>query len=390
MRTRLVLLLMLRKLGYKGSRADKKRILFNLILISLVVAALVFAQIFVVSMSRGIADKYAILGDGHVQVHEGAGIQIPDDPSIVDVQLVAQSYALIYSPSANKMIRLKGVGPSYFNETRLAELTLGEHFNDPSSTLPKILVSTTLAKSLHVAIGDKVALMLVSQNSIRPQLCVIKNFYDSGYQELDSNLVFCDFALVDRLFNGKEDVYHELLVEQGQDKRIKNQLVEKGYLATTWDEENYAVAVNLNTSRQAVLGVMVAVAMLCGYFISELSREMVEDDKQQIAMLGLLGGRKSMIRRVYFLAVIFVTLVSIAVGSCLGILLADNLGGVLSLLAKRSIPLLSYYLLDFSVVLPVGDILLILLVLFLVSMLSVRWSLRRVMRIEPLFCIHYD
>lgn len=390
MKGSLLHLMVLRKLGYRGSRAAKKRILFNILLISLVVASLVFAQIFVVSMSRGIADKYALLGNGHLQIHERAGLELGSIEGLLDTQLVAQSHALIYSPEANKMVRLKGVGSEYFNEMRLEQLSMGTPEAGQATNLPQILISTTLAEELGVTVNDRVALMLVSQNSIRPQLCVIHNLYDSGYQELDANLVFCDYELVHRLFGGKEETYYELLVEQSRMQSIKGDLQMQGYSVTSWDEENYSVATNLNTSRQAVLGVMVVVAILCGYFISELSRELVEDDKHKIAMLTLLGARRVFIRKVYFSTVMLVTLVSILAGTMAGMLLASNLGPLLSYIADKSIPSLSYYLLDFSISIPAFDILSIILVLLFVSMISVQWSLRRVKVIEPLSCTHFD
>ncbi len=99
---------------------------------------------------------------------------------------------------------------------------------------------------------------------------------------------------------------------------------------------------------------MVAVAMLCGYFISELSRELVEDDKHQIAMLTLLGARHSLIRSVYFYTVMMVTVFSMLGGTLLGIIMSSNLSPLLSAIADRSIPSLSYYLLEFGVIYPMG------------------------------------
>ena len=202
---KLVRMIVLRKLGFQSSRAAKKRILFNILLISLVVSALVFAQVFVVSMSRGIADKYALLGNGHIQVHMEDDLFISDMTNVLDVQKVAQTFALIYSPQANKMIRLKGVGEGYFNELRSSAIRFIEPVVKQETTLPKILLSTTLAQELDIVQGDRVALMLVNNRSIRPQLCIAETFYDSGYQELDASLVFCDFELVHRLFAGQEE-----------------------------------------------------------------------------------------------------------------------------------------------------------------------------------------
>ena len=362
-----------------------------MLLISVVVAALVFAQLFVVSMSRGIANKYALLGNGHLQVHERAGTPIPVLEGIVDVQLVAQTYSLIYSPSKNLMVRLKGVDGSYFTEMRNAELTfLDTALDAKGSTLPQILLSQSIASRLEVGQGDRVALMMISDNSLRPQLCIVGNLYDTGYKELDENLVFCDFSLLEKLFGTKLDTYYELLVADDAIPEVRSALETEGLAVTSWDQENYAVATNLETSRQAVLGVMIVVAILCGYFISELSRELIEDDKSRIALLKLLGGGNSLIRGVYFSTVMLVTLISIVLGTAAGVLLGLNLGSMLSFLAQKSIPALSFYLLDFTVIVPYSDIAVILLVLVMVSSLSVLWSLRRVSKIPLLSCTRFD
>jgi lipoprotein-releasing system permease protein len=384
-------MLIARKLGIKSSAAAKRRILFNVLLISVIVAALVFAQLFVVSMSRGIANKYALLGNGHLQVHEKAGTPIPDLEHIVDAQMVAQTHSLVYSPSKNLMVRLKGVGGSYFNEMRKAELTfLDTPLDAKGSTLPQILLSRSIAGKLEVVQGDRVALMMISDSSLRPQLCIVGNLYDTGYKDLDENLIFCDLSLLEKLFSSKADTYFELLVDDDKIPEVRSALEAEGLSVTSWDQENYAVATNLETSRQAVLGVMIVVAILCGYFISELSRELVEDDKSRIALLKLLGGGNSLIRGVYFSTVMLVTFVSIVLGTALGILLGLNLGSMLSFLAKKSIPALSYYLLDFTVIVPYLDIAIILLTLVMVSSLSVLWSLRRVRKIPLLSCTRFD
>nr|WP_319776088.1 FtsX-like permease family protein [uncultured Sphaerochaeta sp.] len=130
--------------------------------------------------------------------------------------------------------------------------------------------------------------------------------------------------------------------------------------------------------------------MLCGYFISELSRELVEDDKHQIAMLTLLGARHSLIRGVYFYTVMMVTSLSMIGGNLPGNYHVKQ-SFPIAQRDRRSFNSLSFLLSPgFSVVYPLGDILVIVLVLLLVSVISVQFSLRRVKRIEPLSCTHFD
>lgn len=391
MKQKLTQLFITRKLGIQASTAAKRRIIFNILLISAVVAALVFAQLFVVSMSKGIASKYALLGNGHLQVHTQGEVNIPAMEEILDIQHVGQTFSLIYSPAKNLMIRLKGVQQGYFNTMRLKELSLLHDDMAPDgSALPKIMLSASLATQLDVSQGDRVALMMISKGALRPQLCIVGNLYDSGYKELDEHLVFCDYTLLEKLFSDDVDTYYELLIQGDESARIKDILSQQGYVVTSWEEENQAVATNLETSRQAVFGVMLVVAILCGYFVSELSRELIEDDKASIALLKLLGGTNSFIRNVYFSTVMLVTFIAMILGSTIGIVLGMNLGGLLSLLASYSFPALSFYLLDFAVVIPWLDISRILIALVVVSAISVLFSLRRVANIPLLISTHFD
>lgn len=393
MKSSLVRFLSLRKLGYHGSRAAKRHVVCNVLLITLVVAMLVLAQLFVVSMSNGIAEKYALLGNGYLQVHEGPDTVIPDLPEIYDVRLVAQTVALAYSSSSNRMVRVKGVGEGYFNRYRLGQMALETDEGESSSSLPRITIGADLAELLSAQLGDRIALMMVGgegKATLRPQLCIVGGIYDSGYRELDENLIFCPYELVERMFGDQTDTYFELLLPEEAVQDTKQTLKEEGFSVTSWDEENYSISENLKTSKEAILGVLVVVAILCGYFISEIANEMVEDDKHRIAQLKLLGATDRLVGRVYFRTIMSVTFCALAFGTALGIAIGKNIRGVLGYLSLQSIPALSYYLLDFEVIVPVVEISVILLVLATVSALSVMLSLRRIAKIPLLDCIHFD
>ncbi|HOE83599.1 MAG TPA: ABC transporter permease [Sphaerochaeta sp.] len=383
-------LLTLRKLGIGANRAARRRVIFNIVLITLVVSILVLAQIFVVSMSRGIADKWALLADGHLQLYVDKRQPMIEHPSIETIDRVGEVNALLYSPDKNQMVRVKGVEQSYFNDSRLAQLTITQSENASPSTLAKIMISTTLAERLAVKIDDRLALMLVSNDAIRAQLCIIGALYDTGYHELDEQLVFCDLDFLEHLFTSGVTVYYEVLTQERNLETVKGDFERAGYMATTWKEQNPALSGNLETSRQAVLAVMVAVAILCGYFISELSSQMVEDDKARIATLHLIGAQPQVVRRAYWTAVMVITTVSIALGTALGILFARQLPPLLATIAARSYSALSFYLLDFPIRVPVLDLSIIASVLFCVSAVSVHLSLRRVSAIDALSCVRFD
>ncbi len=388
--TDLTALVRRRKLGFGANKSAKRRVWFNMLLISLVIAVLILAQIFVVSMSRGIADRWAYLADGHLQLYLRPGQLSPTDSRILDQQRVGEVNALLYSPEGNKIVRVKGVTDSYFTAERRSQLTIEVDADLPSSTLPAIVVSRTLADELSLTIGDRLALMLVSEDAIRAQLCYIESIYDSGYRELDEALIFCDIAFLIRLFDTAIDEHWELITGPKELDSVQQDLRSQGYVLSSWEEQAPALSANLKTSREAVLGVMIVVALLCGYFISELSAQMVEDDKIRIATLRLIGSLGPPIRRAYFQAVLTITAVSLIIGSMLGIGFAYALPPVLALLAQRSFVALSFYLLDFPISIPFGDLLIIQGMLLLASIVSVNHSLKRVDAIEAISAVRFD
>jgi ABC-type lipoprotein release transport system permease subunit len=64
-------------------------------------------------------------------------------------------------------------------------------------------------------------------------------------------------------------------------------------------------------------------------------------------------------------------------------MLAYVLQPVFRLLGKSGIPALSYYLLDFPILIPWGRIVIVLVVLLLLSMASASLALRRIRSIQP-------
>ncbi|NLZ77860.1 MAG: FtsX-like permease family protein [Spirochaetales bacterium] len=382
---RLFSLLIRRSLGLIGTGASRRRILFQILMITLSLSALVFALIFVTSMSDAIANKYALLNSGHLIVHDRV---FPTSASY-DSHLVGTSYGLIYSKERTALVFLKGVEDDYLAGRRKDELTILEESGEPT-TLMKVMISKSLAGTLGVRSGENLALMIGTEEHVRPTLVRVGAVYDSGYKELDELLVFTDLSSLVRLGGESVSFHHEVLLEMDRIEEVRNRLVGEGHRVTTWSDEAPLIAGNLITSKEATFIIIGLIGLLLGYATSELVRQMVEDDRRQITVLLLLGSRRRPVGLSYLVAVLIVTIIALILGTALGILLAHAVPKVLPLIEKRSLPLFSFYLLRFPVAVPTARILILGALVILSSAVTVFFSLRRALRRQKIGSLAYD
>lgn len=387
-----------RRLGIDHASRIRRRILGKGVLLTLVMLLLVVAQLFVSSMVKGIIDKYALLSNGHVQLFtfslpsDDLLQAIEGDAGVAEVHRVVQGNALAYSSTGTQMIRLKGVSSDYFTHERLSQLHVLSDGTQKGSR-QGMLVSSAMAEMLQVSLGDPLALMVVPDTAttvVRPILVTVAGIFDSGYRELDQQLCFIDQEYALNLFGAASSQYVEILVNQlhaddltGVEDRL-DELVKQPHIFRTWYEAQPTLYANLQVSQQMILGVFIVVSMLAGFFVASIAQEFMQDDKQSIATMKLLGAMDGTIRRIYFAIVLCLTCASMCLGLSLGLLVGVNMGPLLSLLADRRLPVLSWYLLDFTVIIPWKELLIIIAALILVSMCSVQFSLRRINKISPM------
>lgn len=382
------------------------RLIRSALLIAIVMIPLVLALIFMDGMMRGITDKYIMLQDGHIQLYHRE--PLVDDPEMfkeMDARIISGDYVvaghgIIYSRDATAEIRIKGVDQSYFNESRMAQLTFTDPpFQNRQGNLASVMVGSAVAERLGVEVSDRVAFMIVPDSTsmvVRPVLATISSIYSSGYHELDASLVFMDRGSALRYFPKQKNAYTEILVAPSAADYLHeiHQSIEtyadydENY--ATWDEFNGTVYQNFITSRQVILLVFLMILVVAGVYVASIAQELVQDSQQSIALYKTLGARNGQVRWAYFASVMVVTAIGMSIGVAGGLLIGTQLGFVLDLLGKSGIAGLQYYLLDFPVIISWDDILFISFAMFLISSVTVFLTLRRIRRISPLEMLQQD
>jgi lipoprotein-releasing system permease protein len=369
--------------------SQRKKLKSSYILITLVVILLVLSQVFVDSMTAGITKRYALLGSGHIETSVLNDVSSYD--FIEESNDVATGAALAYGKDdISQIVMLKGVDVAYFDYKRASVILINR--SEEESTLSNIFISKTLSNQLNIKLGEKLAIVANNGNQrLFPKLCFVKGIYDSGYKELDQYLIFCDKGLLNKIYKNNVMQHKEIILKDGISI---NQAIVKfdddGIEAFPWYVLEGDLYQNLITSTQTLMMVFLAIALLSGFFISSVASDLIGSSHRSIAINKLLGLSSKKIRWTYFLAIEIVTLLSIFSGILFGILLSYVLPIFLQFLSLQSIPSLSWYLLEFDIIIPYKKLLFITLSLLIVSILSVYLSLRRANKIEPIYLMNQD
>ena len=366
------------------------RLIGCLILVALVMAPLVCALIFSESMIEGITNKYIYLSDGHIQVSTYQSSEaLESNDLIYSADEVTTGYALMYSASSTSSVQVKGVGSSYFNDKRLAQITF-ETEDLEESNLKGIAISRYSANELNVKIGDRVALMVVpdtAKASVRPVLVRVEAIFYSGYDQLDQLLSFVDLSYAKTLFTSDSATSCEIIVNDQYMDNL-NEVVSSLNIASsrisTWDEHNVSVYNNFITSKQMILIILLLVVVVAAFYTASVAQQMVQDDIKPISIAKLIGMSDRMVRISVFMSVCLVTLAGMVLGLALGIAIGYALGPALSQLSYLGLESLSFYLLDFEVQIPWKTVLLLSACLFALSNVAVWLTLRKTRKITPI------
>lgn len=378
---------------------QRKRVFSALVLVILTLTPLVIATLFTEGMIDAITDKYLLLQDGYIQANQLLGVADESesgrvfDNRITSLDHTAIAYGIAYSQHKTSEIKLKAVYESYFNEQRSQQLTMSGSFGALQPGLPTVMLSTTLANKLAVQIGDRLALMLApksQQRGFRALYVTVTGLFDSGYRQLDENLMFINFAQLERLGEGNFTVQSEFLiapeVADNLDEIIESLRQGNSPEVTfvTWEQFNRTVYQNFTTSRQVIFLVFLLIGFIAAIYLASMAAEMVQDKRREIGLLKTLGMTNCALKGSFLVAVEAILLFGIAIGSALGIWISQSITPLLKKLSQADLALFRYYLLDFDLPIVHRKLLLLFGALLAIATATLLFTLRRIKVISPL------
>ncbi|MDD7161516.1 MAG: FtsX-like permease family protein [Candidatus Ornithospirochaeta sp.] len=336
------------------------------LLIFLITAVLVFAMVFISSMTTAIDRMIIMLGSSSIVTEEEVDVSSWSGASINKTR---EGEGVVFTEEGKSIIRLKGVNESYLQGEREEALKIVRSGEEVKNA---IIVSTTLARKLNLELGSSMTMMLYEKekNRTRPILMTVTGIFDSGYAQLDRYLAYVDFSLLD----GEEA--WEILLDQKDDLEKRCQeLEELGISYNTYREKYSALYLNVRQSVSILYLILAFVALLAAFFSTDIVSVYLSRDRQDIAALRLLGMEEKRIRRIYLSLSLFAVAVSALGGTVLGLLLGLLSPSLIRIVASSNPGLVEYYISSFSVTVPTMELLLMVLAMVVLSAITLFISL---------------
>ena len=336
------------------------------LLIFLITAVLVFAMVFISSMTTAIDRMIIMLGSSSIVMGEEVDVSSWSGASINKTR---EGEGVVFTEEGKSIIRLKGVNESYLQGEREEALKIVRSGEEVKNA---IIVSTTLARKLNLELGSSMTMMLYEKekNRTRPILMTVTGIFDSGYAQLDRYLAYVDFSLLD----GEEE--WEILLDQKDDLEKRCQeLEELGISYKTYREKYSALYLNVRQSVSILYLILAFVALLAAFFSTDIVSVYLSRDRQDIAALRLLGMEEKRIRRIYLSLSLFAVAVSALGGTALGLLLGLLSPSLIRIVASSNPGLVEYYISSLSVTVPTMELLLMVLAMVVLSALTLFISL---------------
>ena len=336
------------------------------LLIFLITAVLVFAMVFISSMTTAIDRMIIMLGSSSIVTGEEVDVSSWSGASINKTR---EGEGVVFTEEGKSIIRLKGVNESYLQGEREEALKIVRSGEEVKNA---IIVSTTLARKLNLELGSSMTMMLYEKekNRTRPILMTVTGIFDSGYAQLDRYLAYVDFSLLD----GEEE--WEILLDQKDDLEKRCQeLEELGISYKTYREKYSALYLNVRQSVSILYLILAFVALLAAFFSTDIVSVYLSRDRQDIAALRLLGMEEKRIRRIYLSLSLFAVAVSALGGTVLGLLLGLLSPSLIKIVASSNPGLVEYYISSFSVTVPTMELLLMVLAMVVLSAITLFISL---------------
>ena len=338
------------------------------LLIVLITALLVFAMVFISSMTTAIDRMIVMLGSGNIVLYDDYDISGWDG---ADKYHVNTSSGVVFSDDGKSLVNIKGIEDGYFYGERGETLKLS---TIESTARNPIIVSKTLAERMKLDFGDTMTLMVYEEekNRARPVLVTVTGIFDSGYAQLDRYLCYVDYSLL-----GGDGEWEVVLQDNNETDKRAQELWEKSIWCETYKDKYSSLYLNVQQSVTILYVILVSVALLAAFFSTDIVHVYLSRDWRDIAALSILGMAKERIRRIYLI----LSLRSVMAASLLGTIIGLVLGSLSPLLIKAvaiSNPwLVEYYISSFSVKVPWSAIILMILAMALLSLLTLFISIRK-------------
>ena len=403
--------------GRRGRRKDRFMSFISgmsVASIALGVAALIIVLSVMNGFQKEVRDRMLSVIP-HIEVSNAAGAiadwepvaeAVRQHPEVAAAAPYVQGQALLTSGSSVRGTLLKGIDPAL--ESGVSDIA--GHLDSAESLdvlTPGgfgILLGRDLAWMLRVRTGDKVA-VLVPQGNMTPAGLVprmkqftVLGYLSSGHYEYDSSMALIHMKDAAALFRtGGPQGLRLRVTDMDRAPAVAAELIgslPRGTYATDWSRQNRTWFAAVQVEKR-MMGIILFLIVLVGAFGLVSALVMTVKEKQaDIAILRTLGASEGAIMRIFVIQGTVVGIVGVAIGVGAGLLIAENVGAIVSfiehLFGVEFLPKQIYFISDMPSDPRMSDVVPIALFSFLLSLAATLYPSWRAARTQPAEALRYE
>jgi lipoprotein-releasing system permease protein len=333
-------------------RSKKKKTFINIISIisMLVVAVATCALIIVLSVFNGLEDLIRSLYntfDAELRVVAEKGKTFELTPELLElvrttegveiVTEVAEDNALIRYQDAEKVVKVKGVGPNFLEQDRMKGTLLQGELSLQKGTVPVAILGAGVRNALSVALeNDFYVLRIYYPRNVRPGTLDPSKYYVqqnikpgavfSIEKQYDDNYVFVPLEFALNLFNyGNRRSSLEIKTTDKVSiakvqRRLKERLPE-AFLVQNSDEQHSSLLKAIQIEKLFVYLAFTFILGVASFNIFFSLTMLAIDKKRDIAVLYSMGATTGLVRRIFLYEGAIIAFTGALLGVLLGVVI---------------------------------------------------------------------
>ncbi len=354
----------------------------------------------------GMASHATVIEDGHtLDDWRPIAEDVSRHPEIIGVAPYFHAEGMLVRDKIVNGTILRGVLPE--EEPKVAVVTekmiLGD-FNDLRPGEFNIVLGKELARSLGVALGDKVTLVAPQANvtpaGILPRLkrFTVVGIFEVGMHEFDSALAMIHMDDALRLFRksgptGLRLKTNDILKAPVISREIVSQLPGR-YWVVDWTQRHANFFRALKTEKTVMFVILMLIVAVAAFNIISTLVMMVSDKQSDIAVLRTLGASPGSILKIFMIQGTIIGVVGITLGVIGGVWLASNVETLVPAIENLfGVKFLSpdvYYISDLPSDMHWNDVITISIISFVLSILATIYPALRAAKTQPAEALRYE
>ena len=263
--------------------------------------------------------------------------QLSTNPEIKHIQVFATKNGIIKTKTDNEGVLLKGIDKNYNWSFIQSNLVEGKIFTVNDTAISKsIVISQSLAKRLDIKLGQKMLIYFVTKrksddttSSIAYEQRVrdfyVSGIYHSGFDELDSKMVFTDIAQIQKLNYWEKDQVGGFEIEVNDFDKIDElgeyvyDITGQGLTAQTIKQSNPTMFGWLDLMDSNALIIIVLMILVAGINMISALLILILERTNMIGILKALGSNDREVREIFIYQAFYLIGKGLLYGNVIGI-----------------------------------------------------------------------